>query len=268
MPFPVACRSATARAAARTHRMGRCVPDVYAARTPPNVRRQGALPGAVSYRCSRFCAGALQRLPHARRRVTPFRSRAPRATPLRRMTRARRALRTAAVSIVAAGCAALALAAGGELDPSFAGDGWAEVDLGEAEFAHAVAVQRNGRIVVAGETDCPLAVCFALVRFLPDGHLDWSFGANGVVRTMFARYGASRAYDVAVQPNGRIVAVGMRFRGGDAQDDELFAVARYLPDGRLDRSFSRDGLASVDFGFGDADAAAVALQPNGKILVA
>lgn len=248
------------------------------------------------------------------------------------MTSARRVLRSSAVAIVATGWAAVALAAGGELDQSFSGDGWvrtlevrsatnnylprggedialqpdgkilvtgeildgtshwyfgvfrytadgsldrtfagggwAEVDLGEAEFAHAVAVQRNGRIVVAGETDCPLAVCFALVRFLPDGHLDRSFGANGVVRTMFARYGASRAYDVAVQPNGKIVAVGMRFRGDDAQDDELFAVARYLPDGRLDRTFSRDGLASVDFGFGDADAAAVALQRNGKILVA
>ncbi len=248
------------------------------------------------------------------------------------MTSARRALRTAAVSIAAAGWAAVALAAGGELDPSFSGDGWvrtlevrsptntylprggedvalqpdgkilvtgtildgashwyfgvlrytadgsldrtfaggglAEIGLGEAEFAHAVAVQRDGRIVVAGEADCPLAVCFALVRFLPDGSLDRSFGAHGVVRTMFARYEASRAYDVAVQPDGKIVAVGMRFRGDDAQNDELFAVARYLRDGRLDRSFSRDGLASVDFGFGDADAAAVALQPNGKILVA
>jgi uncharacterized delta-60 repeat protein len=248
------------------------------------------------------------------------------------MTSARRALRTAAVSIIAACWAGVALAAGGKLDPSFSGDGWvrtlearsptntylprggedvalqpdgkilatgeildatshwyfgvlrytadgsldrtfaggglAEVDLGEVEFAHAVAVQRNGRIVVAGETDCPFAVCFALVRFLPNGSLDRSFGANGVVRTMFARYGASRAYDVAVQADGKIVAVGMRFRGNDAQNDELFAVARYLPDGRLDRSFSRDGLASVDFGFGDADASAVALQRGGKILVA
>jgi uncharacterized delta-60 repeat protein len=248
------------------------------------------------------------------------------------MTGARRALRTAAVSIAAAGWAVIALAAGGELDPSFSGDGWvrtlevrsptntylprggedvalqpdgkilvtgeildgtshwyfgvlrytadgsldrtfaggglAEIDLGEAEFAHAVAVQRNGRIVVAGEADCRFAVCFALVRFLPDGSLDRSFGAHGVVHTMFSRYGASRAYDVAVQADGKIVAVGMRFRGDDAQDDELFAVAHYLPDGRLDRSFSRDGLASVDFGFGDADASAVALQPGGKILVA
>ncbi len=158
--------------------------------------------------------------------------------------------------------------AGGSLDRTFAGEGFAEIDLGAAEFAHAVAIQRNGRIVVAGEADCPYAVCFALVRFLPDGRLDRSFGAGGVVRTMFSRYGASRAYDVAVQPDGRIVAVGMRFRGNDAQNDELFAVARYLPDGRLDRSFSRDGLASVDFDFGDDDASAVALQPGGKILVA
>jgi len=158
--------------------------------------------------------------------------------------------------------------AGGSLDRSFAGGGFAEIDLGNAEFAHAVAIQRNGRVVVAGEADCRFAVCFALVRFLPDGRLDRSFGANGVVRTMFARYGASRAYDVAVQPDGKIVAVGMRFRGTDAQDDELFAVARYRPDGKLDRTFSRDGLASVDFGYGDADASAVAVQRGGRIVVA
>ena len=158
--------------------------------------------------------------------------------------------------------------ANGSLDRSFGGGGFAEVDLGNAEFAHAVAVQRNGRIVVAGEADCPFAVCFALVRFLPDGRLDRSFGANGVVRTMFAKYGASRAYDVAVQPDGTIVAVGMRFSGNDAQNDELFAVARYLPNGKLDRSFSRDGLASVDFGYSDADASAVAVQRGGRIVVA
>jgi len=51
--------------------------------------------------------------------------------------------------------------ADGSLDRTFAGGGFAEIDLGEAEFAHAVAVQRNGRIIVAGEADCPLAVCFA-----------------------------------------------------------------------------------------------------------
>jgi uncharacterized delta-60 repeat protein len=155
----------------------------------------------------------------------------------------------------------------GSLDGSFGDGGWVEVDLGAAEFAHAVAVQRDGKIVVAGEGACPRATCFALVRFGPDGSIDRSFGSDGVVRTMFDQCGC-RAYDVALQPDGKIVAVGWRFRYGDAQDDDLFAVARYLPDGRLDRTFSRDGRASLDFGFGDDIAHAVAVQPDGKILVA
>jgi uncharacterized delta-60 repeat protein len=155
----------------------------------------------------------------------------------------------------------------GELDRSFGDGGWAELELGAVSFAHAVAVQRDGRIVVAGEGSCPRAICFAAVRFMPDGTVDRSFGGDGAVLTMFPLCGC-RAYDVAVQPDGRIVLVGMRFRGGDAQDDQLFAVARYLPDGRLDRTFSRDGLASVDFGYGDDDAFAVAVQRDGRILVA
>jgi uncharacterized delta-60 repeat protein len=155
----------------------------------------------------------------------------------------------------------------GTLDPSFGERGFAELQVGTVSFANAVAVQRDGRIVVAGEGSCPRAICFAAVRFMPDGSVDRSFGGDGVVRTMFAQCGC-RAYDVAVQADGRIVLAGMRFRGGDAQDDQLFAVARYLSDGRLDRTFSRDGLASVDFGFGDDDAFAVAIQPDARILVA
>jgi len=155
----------------------------------------------------------------------------------------------------------------GSLDPSFAGRGWIALDLGSVEFAHAVAVQPDGKIVVAGEADCPRAICFALVRFSPDGSVDRGFGANGVVRTMFEQCGCA-AYDIAVQPDGKLVAAGRRFRYGDAQDDQLFGVARYLPDGGLDRSFSHDGRASVDFGFGDDIAYAIAVQRDGKILAA
>jgi uncharacterized delta-60 repeat protein len=121
--------------------------------------------------------------------------------------------------------------------------------------------------VVAGEGSCPRAICFAAARFMPDGTVDPSFGEGGVVRTMFSQCGC-RAYDVAVKQDGRIVLAGMRQRGGDAQDDELFAVARYLSDGRLDRTFSGDGRASVDFGFGDDEAFAVAVQPDGRLVVA
>jgi uncharacterized delta-60 repeat protein len=156
---------------------------------------------------------------------------------------------------------------GGELDPGFGEGGWVDTELGAFPFAHAVALQPDGRIVVAGEGDCHLRGCFVLVRYHEDGSLDTSFGEGGVVQTTFGQFG-SAAFDVAIQSNGRIVAAGSRFRGPDSQDDQLFAVARYLPDGRLDPSFSGDGRVSFDLGYGDDVARAVAVLPGGKILVA
>ena len=155
----------------------------------------------------------------------------------------------------------------GDLDPSFGDGGWVATDLGAFASAHAVAVQENGMIVVAGEALCPSAICFTLARYKTDGSLDSGFGGDGVVRTMFGQCGCA-AYDVALQSNGRITAVGYRFRYGDHQDDRLFAIARYLADGRLDRTFSGDGRAFIDFGYGDDIASAVALQADGKIVVA
>ena len=157
---------------------------------------------------------------------------------------------------------------GGELDLGFGDGGWVATELGSFPFAHAVALQPDGKIVVAGEGDCHLAGCFVLARYNQDGSLDTSFGeGDGVVQTMFGQFG-SRGFDVAIQSNGKIVAVGGRFRGADAQDDGLFAVARYLPDGQLDRSVSGDGRVSLDLGYGDDIARAVAVLPRGKILVA
>jgi uncharacterized delta-60 repeat protein len=150
----------------------------------------------------------------------------------------------------------------GTLDTGFAGGGLAAIDLGSFAEAHAVAVQRDGGIVAAGQAPCTRAICFAVARFRADGSVDWA------VRTEFGLFASSRAYDVAVQPDGRIVVAGVRFRGGSAEDDQVFAVARYLPDGRLDKSFSRDGRLSIDLGFGDDTAHAVAVQPDGRIVVA
>jgi uncharacterized delta-60 repeat protein len=157
----------------------------------------------------------------------------------------------------------------GELDASFGEGGWAATDIGSFDFADAVALQPDGKIVLAGETDCPsLVMCFALVRYHSDGTLDHSFGTGGVVRTTFHDH-ACNIYDIALQPDGKIVAVGERRRfGGSGEDDQLFAVARYLPNGTLDKSFSRDGLRSLDLGWGDDVASAVAIQPDGKIVVA
>jgi uncharacterized delta-60 repeat protein len=156
----------------------------------------------------------------------------------------------------------------GELDTSFGEGGWVEDDLGNFEFAHAVAVQPDGGIVVAGESDCRYALCFVLARYRPDGSLDPGFGEGGIVHTSFGLVDASQALDVTLAPDGKIVAAGFVKRGGDAQDTSHFAVARYLPDGRLDTSFSRDGLATVDFGYGNDIAYSVATQRGGRIVVA
>jgi uncharacterized delta-60 repeat protein len=156
----------------------------------------------------------------------------------------------------------------GELDPSFGEGGWADTDFGSFEFPHAVAVQPDGGIVVAGEGDCQYAMCFVLARYRPDGSLDPGFGEGGIVRSPFGLVQASHAFDVSLAPDGRIVAAGFFRKGGDAQDSSQFAVARYLPDGRLDPSFSRDGRATVDFGYGNDIAYAVAHQRGGRIVVA
>ena len=108
------------------------------------------------------------------------------------------------------------------------------------------APERDGGIVVAGEGDCRYAGCFVLARYRPDGSLDPGFGEGGVVRTPFGLLHGAQAFDVSIMPDGRIVAAGFVQKGGDGKDSSYFAVARYLPDGRLDQSFSRDGRARVD----------------------
>src|SRR5919107_1732104 len=154
----------------------------------------------------------------------------------------------------------------GELDPSFGEGGWVDTDFGSFEFPHAVAVQPDGGILVAGEGDCRYAMCFVLARYRPDGSLDPGFGEGGIVRSPFGLVQASHAFDLSLAPDGRIVAAGFVQKGGDAQDSSHFAVARYLPDGRFDPSFSRDGRATVDFGYGNDIAYGLAVR--GRSIIA
>jgi uncharacterized delta-60 repeat protein len=90
------------------------------------------------------------------------------------------------------------------------------------------------------------------------GDLDTSFDANGKVTTDFG--GFDGAAEVAIQPGGKIVAAGSA--AGD------FALARYNRDGSLDASFDGDGKVTTDFGGVFEAASAVAIQRDGKIVVA
>jgi uncharacterized delta-60 repeat protein len=157
----------------------------------------------------------------------------------------------------------------GDLDRSFGSGGFVATDTGIFPMPHTVALQADGKILVGGQVECPgLQLCFGIVRYNPNGSVDGTFGAAGVARATFpGSRCACEIRDLAVQRNGRIIAVGGRLRGGDAQDDALLVAARFLPDGRLDPSFSRDGRLSHDFAYGDDLAAAVSVQPDGKIVI-
>lgn len=158
------------------------------------------------------------------------------------------------------------LAAAGSLDPTFGIGGKVTTALDGFDFGYALAVQADGKVLVAGKTSADrLNYDFALVRYSPDGTLDTSFGTGGVVTTDFAG-GHDVAWEVAVQADGKIVAAGQSRPGPTGDDD--FALARYNADGSLDTTFGIGGKVTTDFeGFSDAGYD-LAIQADGKIVVA
>jgi uncharacterized delta-60 repeat protein len=161
----------------------------------------------------------------------------------------------------------------GGLDPTFGGDGMVTTNLAgnapssspSSSTANALVIQPNGKIVVAGVTfnNATAVNNFALLRYNNQGDLDPGFGIGGVVRTEFGGVNAS-ANDVALQPDGKIIAVGTI---GNPIGNQDFALARYGADGQLDSSFGNGGKVTTDL-TSDDGANAVHLTSDGKILVA
>jgi uncharacterized delta-60 repeat protein len=149
------------------------------------------------------------------------------------------------------------LAPDGTPDPAFGNGG---VVVVPSFGAFSVALQNDGRIVVGGATDVP---GLALMRLLPDGRLDTSFGTAGRATADVGGYADTAG--LAIQPGGKIVAVGRASPPGSFEPGD-FAVARFNANGSLDSSFAGSGRVRTDFG-GNEDALDVALQPDGKIVV-
>ncbi len=152
----------------------------------------------------------------------------------------------------------------GSLDTSFDGDGKLTTDFGLAEdVAEAVAVQPDGKIVVAGESTGSSGVVIAVVRYNVDGTLDTTFSGDGMLTTPVGT-DVSVASGIAIQPDGKIIAAGFAHNGNDFD----FALVRYNADGSIDPTFSGDGIVTVAIGSDDDECYAMALQPDGKIVAA
>jgi uncharacterized delta-60 repeat protein len=187
--------------------------------------------------------------------------------------RMRRVAVVSLLGVVAAGLLFVPLAAAadaGDLDSSFGTGGLVTTEIGpNGSGISDIALQADRKIVAFGQADyAPGQTGFAVARYLPSGGLDSSFGASGVVLTAI---GGLLDIPMAglVQPDGRLVAVGFAVPGTDVGVSD-FAVTRYLSNGDLDTSFDGDGGRTISVGevAGEAQANAVALQADGKLVIA
>jgi uncharacterized delta-60 repeat protein len=156
----------------------------------------------------------------------------------------------------------------GMLDPDFSEDGVVVIEFESQSLPYALALQPDGKIIVAGYVEDGIRRDFALARLNADGTLDNSFSGDGRLVEHLSN-GYDEISSVSVQADGKVVAVGYSDISNDL-DFEFefdFVVARYNVDGTPDNSFSGDGKVFTDFGSGYDIAAEVLLLPNGKIMV-
>src|SRR6266851_5017874 len=139
-------------------------------------------------------------------------------------------------------------AAPGDLDTSFGQGGLAFVGDSAGAEGDAIAIQSDGKIVVAG-TDVFLGRII-VARFNADGSLDTTFGNLGKVTTAFDVVNTVTA--VAIQSNGKIVVAGSAYASNerDPLTGELFppisvAVARFTASGALDSTFGSGGKVTA-----------------------
>lgn len=153
----------------------------------------------------------------------------------------------------------------GSLDTGFDSDGIVTTAIGSAsDVGYSIAIQSNGKIVVAGyDGSGGSNNDFAVIRYNSDGSLDTGFDSDGIVTTAIGS-ASDVAYGVAIQSDGKIVAVGYAYIS--STDD--FAVVRYNTDGSLDTGFDTDGKVTTNFVSGYDWAYSLALQADGKIVVA
>jgi uncharacterized delta-60 repeat protein len=155
--------------------------------------------------------------------------------------------------------AVIRLTSTGELDASFGTGGVAFVDFSSRDTAWGMAMQADGKIVVAGDTSPTESRYMAVTRLMPDGQLDATFGAGG--KQTVAIGSNSSATGIAIQPDGFIVLAGFVENGND------FGAARMTPIGQLDLAFGIGGHQTIDFGSQSDNCWGLALTGDGRIIL-
>jgi uncharacterized delta-60 repeat protein len=149
------------------------------------------------------------------------------------------------------------LSATGGLDINFGSLGIDEENLGGTEFGFGAALQDDGKVITVGSTS--LGSDIALSRINGDGSADTTVENNGAISLSVGGSDVGRA--VTVLPDGKVLVAG-----GGGPGNDMF-VLKLNSDLTSDTSFGNKGSTLVDFG-GVDDARAIAVQANGKIVIA
>jgi uncharacterized delta-60 repeat protein len=136
-------------------------------------------------------------------------------------------------------------------------------DLGGNDGGTAVAVQPDGKILLAGYTDIGGTFDFAVIRVSEDGTLDKSFGTAG--KEVVDLGGSDTAQAIALQPDGKILLAGTTTKAGT---NSQIGIVRLLPNGLPDSTFGNGGISIPSLASaGRLQAGGIGLQPDGKIVV-
>ena len=150
----------------------------------------------------------------------------------------------------------------GSLDTSFGNNGFAITDFfGGWDRASSIAVQEDGNIVVFGFVDLPgNEFAEGLLRYLPDGSLDITFGIDGLVTTASGDIYYEYFNSIHIQPDQKIITSTTFLQDGEAD----YLLVRYLPNGDLDASFGVNGIVKTNYG--EDNLGGTVLLSDGKIL--
>ncbi|MDR9864166.1 delta-60 repeat domain-containing protein [Pseudomonas baetica] len=132
----------------------------------------------------------------------------------------------------------------GQLDPTFAVRGVAQVYFADSEcsLTQDLALDAQGRILVAAKVGVAEGSRFGLARLLADGSADLSFGVQGSVIDTFAKGFEAMAGKVQALPDGRILLAGLHYENSRRT---LPALALFDAHGRPDQSFGDKGYQVV-----------------------
>jgi uncharacterized delta-60 repeat protein len=155
------------------------------------------------------------------------------------------------------------LTTAGTIDTSFGNQGLVLTSFGKAgEQVNGLAQQSNGLLLAIGAASAATTGGFDIARYTLTGTLDTNFNSTGM-QTTFTGPGYSNGLNIAVEPNGNLIASGFTGTGGAVE----LALVQYKPMGALDSSFGSAGIA-LQTGHFNQFGTTMAIAPDNKIVIA